>query len=212
MQPGAGPCPCRRCRACPLCRPRPFRPTTTIPGTGNVPDLLARDFTATAPGTKLCGDITYIRTWQGWMATVLDCYTKECIGWAIADHVRTELITDAVNMAARNRVLAPRAIFHSDRGAQYMSADFTARRAELNLRRSVGRTGVCWDNAWAESFNAAVKVERVNRTEYPTKRHAITDVAQYIELRYNTIRLHSALGYRTPREMHDEYYEAKIAA
>jgi putative transposase len=190
------------------CQPKPFRPTTTTPGDATaVPDLLGRDFTAEAPGTKLVGDITYIPTWHGWayLATVIDCATKACIGWAIADHMRTDLVVAALDMAARNYDLADGCIFHSDRGTQYMSDQFATHTAALGIRRSVGRTGVCYDNALAESFNAALKVERVNRTQYPTLEHARRDIVQYIEFRYNRRRLHSALGYRTPQEAYDDY-------
>lgn len=197
------------------CQPRPWRPTTTVPGDpGPIPDLVNRDFTATAPGQKMVGDITYIQTWQGWLylATVIDCYTKACIGYAMADHLRTDLVIDALTMAARNYPLTEGAIFHSDRGTQYTSAAFAAATGHLNIRRSVGATGVCFDNALAESFNAAVKVERVNRTVYPTREHARTDVARYIEFRYNTQRLHSALGYQTPQEVYDEYLNRQFTA
>lgn len=197
------------------CQPRPWRPTTTVPGDpGPIPDLVNRDFTATAPGEKMVGDITYISTWQGWLylATVIDCHTKACIGYAMADHLRTELVIDALAMAARNYPLAADAIFHSDRGTQYTSAAFAAATDDLNIRRSVGATGVCFDNALAESFNAAVKVERVNRTVYPTREHARKDVARYIEFRYNTQRIHSALGYQTPQEVYDEYRNRQLAA
>jgi putative transposase len=157
---------------------------------------------------------TYIHTWQGWLylATVIDCDTKACIGYAMADHLRTELVIDALDMAARNYPLVDGAIFHSDRGTQYTSAAFAAATDHLNIRRSVGATGVCFDNALAESFNAAVKVERVNRTVYPTREHARKDVARYIEFRYNTQRLHSALGYQTPQEVYDEYLNRQSAA
>lgn len=197
------------------CQPRPWRPVTTIAGdAGAVPDLVRRDFTAPAPGLKFIGDITYIRTWEGflYLATVIDCHTKECVGYAMADHMRTELVTDALDMAARNNRFTPGAIFHSDRGSQYMSEKFAAHTKELGIRRSVGRTGVCWDNAAAESFNAAVKVERANRTAYPTREHARKDIARYIEFRYNTRRLHSALGYRTPREAYNDYINTRPAA
>jgi transposase InsO family protein len=104
------------------CQPRPWRPTTTQPVEAGqtIPDLVGRDFTADAPGTKLVGDITYLPTWQGfsYLATVIDCCTKECIGYAIADHMRAELVIDALRMAARNYPLTPEAIFHSDRGSQ----------------------------------------------------------------------------------------------
>ncbi len=197
------------------CQPRPWRPTTTVPGDpGQIPDLVNRDFTATAPGQKMVGDITYIQTWEGWLylATVIDCYTKACIGYAMADHLRTELVIEAIAMAARNYPLAKDAIFHSDRGTQYTSAAYAAATSLLNIQRSVGATGVCFDNALAESFNAAVKVERVNRTVYPTREHARKDVARYIEFRYNTQRLHSALGYQTPQEVYDEYLNRQSAA
>ena len=197
------------------CQPKPWRPTTTQAGdTPPAPDLLEQDFTAQAPGQKLVGDITYIPTWQGWLylATVIDCHTKACVGYAMAEHMRTELVIDALAMAARNTSLAEGAIFHSDRGTQYTSQDFAAAAAQLGVRRSVGRTGSCFDNAQAESFNAALKVERVNRTVYPTREHARTDVTRYIEFRYNTRRLHSALGYRTPQEVHHEYLNKQQAA
>lgn len=197
------------------CQPRPWRPTTTIPGDGTgIPDLVHRDFTAAAPGLKLVGDITYIPTWQGWMylATVIDCHTKACIGYAVADHMRTSLVIAALDMAATNYELAPGAIFHSDRGTQYASEQFARHTAGMGVRQSMGRTGVCFDNALAESFNAAVKVERVNRTVYPTKEHARADVVRYIEFRYNTRRLHSALGYKTPDEVYTEYLNRSIAA
>ncbi len=197
------------------CQPRPWRPTTTIAGdAAPIPDLVCRDFSATAPGTKLVGDITYLPTWEGWLylATVIDCHTKACIGYALADHMRADLVIDALAMAARNYSLADQAIFHSDRGTQYTSGAFAAATATLGIRRSVGRTGSCFDNAQAESFNAALKVERINRTVYPTREHARADVARYIEFRYNTKRLHSALGYRTPKEVHDEYLNQQLAA
>jgi putative transposase len=197
------------------CQPRPYRPTTTVPGDpGPIPDLVNRDFTAPAPGQKMVGDITYIPTWEGWvyLATVIDCHTKACIGYAMADHLRAELAIDALAMGARNYPLAEGAIFHTDRGTQYTSAAFAAAASLLGIRQSVGATGVCFDNALAESFNAAVKVERVNRTVYPTREHARKDVVRYIEFRYNTQRLHSALGYQTPQEVYDEYLNRQCAA
>jgi putative transposase len=197
------------------CQPKPYRPTTTTPGDpGPIPDLVNRDFTAHAPGQKMVGDITYIPTREGWvyLATVIDCYTKACIGYAMADHLRSELVIDALAMAARNCPLTAGAIFHSDRGTQYTSGAFAAATELLDIRRSVGATGICFDNALAESFNAAVKVERVNRADYLTREDARKDVARYIEFRYNTQRLHSALGYQTPQEVYDEYLKRQTAA
>ena len=106
-------------------QPRPFR-TTTVPDPDapETVDLLRRDFSADRPGIKVVGDITYIRTWQGWLylATLIDCFNREVIGWSMADHLRTELVTDALEMAVRNHRLEPDCILHSDRGTQYMSA------------------------------------------------------------------------------------------
>ena len=197
------------------CQPAPWRPSTTVQGAaGPIPDLVNRDFSAAAPGEKMVGDITYIPTWEGWLylATVIDCATRKVIGWAMDDNYKTPLITAAIEMAARNVDLPAGAIFHSDRGSNYTSAEFAAVLEGLGIRQSVGRTGICFDNALAESFNAAVKVERVHRTVYSTRKKAKEDIARYIELRYNRARLHSALGYRTPQEVHDEYLNRQLAA
>lgn len=198
------------------CQPRPWRPTTTIAGdASSTPDLINRDFTSETPATKLVGDITYIRTWEGWLylATVLDCHTKQVLGYAMAEHLRTSLICDALKMAARQSAIRPGiTIFHSDRGCQYTSQEFADLATELHIRRSLGRTGTCYDNAWAESFNGTLKNERVNRTIYPTREHARVDISTYIELRYNQKRLHSALGYTTPNEAEAAWHEQNPAA
>ena len=197
------------------CQPRPWRPATTQQGqAGPIPDLVLRDFSAEIPGAKMVGDITYIATWEGWeyLATVIDCATRKVIGWAMDDNYKTPLITAAIEMAARNLGLPDGAVFHSDRGSNYTSAEFGDALRRLGIRQSVGRTGICYDNALAESFNAAVKVERVHRTVYPTRKKARNDIARYIEIRYNRKRLHSALGYRTPQEAHDEYLNRQLAA
>jgi len=166
------------------------------------------------PGAKIAGDITYIPTWEGWvyLATAIDCATRKVIGWAMDDNYKTPLITAAIEMAARNIDLPDEAIFHSDRGSNYTSGEFAAVLERLGIRQSVGRTGICFDNSLAESFNAALKVERVHRTAYPTRKKAREDIARYIELRYNRTRLHSGLGYRTPQEALDEYLNRQLAA
>lgn len=197
------------------CQPRPWRHSLTEAGDcGPLPDLVNRDFTAATPGTTMVGDITYIPTWQGWLflATVIDCHTKAVIGWATDDNYRAPLIGAAIDMAARNHDIAPGAVFHSDRGSNYTSTEFAATLAGHGIRQSVGRTGICYDNALAESFFAALKNERVHRTVYPTRQHARRDVVRYIELHYNTRRLHSGLGYRTPQEVHNEYLASQSAA
>lgn len=196
------------------CQPRPKRFSLTQATVGQVPDLVGRNFTAYAPGEKLVGDITYIATGEGWLylATVIDCCTKEVIGYAMDDHYQTPLISRAIRNAARNRNLSAGAIFHSDRGSNYMSAEFRKTLDRFGLRRSSGRTGICFDNAMAESFFGALKNERVSRVTYLTREAARQDITRYIEFWYNRKRLHSAVGYRPPHEVHAEYEKLRIAA
>lgn len=198
------------------CQPRPWRYSLTTAGDTphQIPDLINRDFSSDAPGRKLVGDITYVPTWQGWLflATVIDCHTREVIGWAMDDNYRTPLIEQAIAMAAANHDLTGDVIFHSDRGSNYTSAGFGTTLKRLGIRQSVGRAGICYDNALAESFFATLKNERVHRTEYPTREHARRDIARYIELRYNSRRRHSNLGYRTPRQVRHEFEDRQLAA
>ncbi|MHC5906813.1 integrase core domain-containing protein, partial [Streptomyces sp. S6] len=121
-------------------------------------------------------------------------------------------ISRAIRNAARNRNLSADAIFHSDRGSNYMSAEFGRTLDHFGLRRSAGRTGICFDNAMAESFFGALKNERVSRVTYPTREAARQDITRYIEFWYNRKRLHSAVGYRPPCEVHAEYEKLRIAA
>jgi putative transposase len=198
------------------CQPKPWRHSLTEQdgAAGPIPDLVNRDFAAEKAGQKMVGDITYIPTWEGWLylATVIDCATRKIIGWAMGDNYKTPLIKDAIQMAARNLDLPEGAIFHSDRGSNYTSGEFAKELKELKIRQSVGRTGICYDNALAESVNGTLKVELVYRTVYPTREKAREDIARWIELRYNRTRLHSALGYRTPQEVLDEYLNGQEAA
>ncbi|GIH97981.1 transposase [Planobispora siamensis] len=194
---------------------RKFRPATTVQGDyRGIPDLVGRNFTAERPGIKLVGDITYIRTWEGflYLATVIDCHSKAVLGWAMADHYRTELIIDAIRMAAGTGLLQPGAIFHADRGSNYTSQEFGRVLAGLDIRRSVGRTGVCWDNAMAESFFSAIKNEWLHRFVFATRAKARRQVIRYIEGFYNRRRLHSALGYRPPLEVLNEALSQQAAA
>jgi transposase InsO family protein len=197
------------------CQPRAYK-RTTLPGEQPVasPDLIGRDFTATAPGTRLVGDITYLKTGEGWLylATVIDLATRMVTGWQLASHMRTSLVTDALAMAIGHGHIQPGAVFHSDRGAQYTSAEFTRFCQAHGVRTSTGRTGVCWDNAAAESFFAALKNEMYHRQAFPTRARARFAVADYIEVFYNRQRLHSTLGYRTPAEVLTEFQNAATAA
>jgi len=198
------------------CQPKPWRRSLTEQDgqAGPIPDLVNRDFTADKPGAKMVGDITYIWTWAGWLylATVIDCATRKIVGWAMDDNYKTPLIIDAIQMAARNLDLPEGAVFHSDRGSNYTSARFADELKKLGISQSVGRTGICYDNALAESVNGTLKVELVHRTAYPTREKAREDIARWIELRYNRTRLHSGLGYRTPQEVMDQYLNGQEAA
>jgi len=198
------------------CQPRPWRASLTEQDgrACHLPDLVGRDFTAQRPGQKLVGDITYIPTWEGWLylATVIDCHTKMVVGYAMDDNYKTPLIVEALRRTTDRITLAEGAIFHSDRGSNYTSFDFATAITELGMRHSVGRTGICYDNAMAESFFAALKNERVHRTVYPTRAHARADIARYIELWYNQNRLHSGLAYKSPQEVLNEWTQSQRAA
>ncbi len=197
------------------CQPRPVRVCLTeADDSGQIPDLVQRDFTAPRPGVKLVGDITYVPTWQGWLylAIVIDCCTKEVIGYAMGDHYRTPLIVQALRNAQRNGKVSEGAIFHSDRGSNCTSFEFGAFLADNGFKRSVGRTGICYGNALAESFFGALKNERVNRVVYPTRERARRDITRYIEHWYNHRRLHSALGCDTPAEVYAAHQGMRLAA
>jgi transposase InsO family protein len=154
-----------------------------------------------------------VRTWTGWLylATVIDCFSKGVVGWAMADHMRTDLVCEALSMAHANTDLADGAVFHSDRGSQYTSDQFARHLNALNLTGSMGRTGV-WDNAMAESFFAAIKNELVYRTVFHTQEAARKAIAEYIEVFYNRARIHSGLGYRTPAEVTQAWHQNRSLA
>ena len=178
---------------------------TTIPDPAAAAraDQVRRDFTAGA--TKLdsrwCGDITYIPTWEGWLflATVIDIASRRVVGYAMADHLRNELISAALGNAVAARDPAPGVIFHSDRGCQYTSASFAGLADDYQVVLSLGRTGQCWDNALAESFFASLKGELIDLQAWPTRAATRRAVVEYIGW-YNGTRLHSTLGYLSPAE------------
>jgi transposase InsO family protein len=184
--------------------PRRFK-RTTIPdpaAAGRV-DLIRRDFAvnAAAVNRRWCGDITYIPTWEGWLylATVIDIASRRVVGFALAGHLRTGLVADALTNAVAARDPAPGVIFHADRGCQYTSRDYALLAGDLKVRLSTGRTGRCWDNALAESFFASLKGECLDQQPWLTRAAARRAVVEYIAW-YNGTRLHSALGYQTPDE------------
>ena len=184
--------------------PRRWRRTTVPDPSATVPlDLVRRDFAVdtTQINTRWCGDITYINTWQGWLylATVLDLRSRRVVGYAMADHLRTDLIADALSNAVAARDPDPGVVFHSDRGCQYTSRQYATLADDCDVTLSVGRTGQCWDNAVAESFFASLKGECIDQQSWPTHTMARRAVVDYIAW-YNGSRLHSTLGYLTPAE------------
>jgi transposase InsO family protein len=178
---------------------------TTIPDPAAAAraDRIRRDFTADAAriNTRWCGDITYISTWEGWLylATVIDIASRRVVGYAMAEHLRTELIADALGNAVAAREPGPGVIFHSDRGCQYTSAAFAGLAGECQVTLSLGRTGQCWDNALAESFFASIKGELIDLRPWPTRARTRRAIVEYIAW-FNGTRLHSTLGYLSPAE------------
>ncbi len=189
---------------------------TTIPDPAATAraDAIRRDFTAGAAklNARWCGDITYIGTWEGWLylATVIDIASRRVVGYALADHLRTELVSDALANAVAARGPAPGVIFHSDRGCQYTSAAIADLASDWAVTLSHGRTGQCWDNALSESFFASLKGELIDTRPRPTRAAAIRAIVEYIGW-YNGTRLHSTLGYRSPAEFEEDNKIKKVA-
>ncbi|MFF4402858.1 IS3 family transposase, partial [Streptomyces sp. NPDC001480] len=166
-------------------RRRRHRTTIPDPHAATRPDLLLRDFRPDPAATdaRWCGDITYIPTDEGWLylATVIDIASRRVVGWATADHLRTELVADALRVACHQRRPAGSVIFHSDRGSQYTSHEFALLAGETGIRLSVGRTGQCRDNALAESFFATLKNELIGNQPWPSRSSAHTAIFEWIE-------------------------------
>ena len=188
--------------------PRRWKKTTIPdPAAAARADAIRRDFTTDAAriNTRWCGDITYLATWEGWLylATVIDIASRRVVGFALADHLRTELVANALANAVAARDPAPGVIFHSDRGCQYTSAAFAGLAGDCQVALSVGRKGQCWDNAVAESFFASLKGELTDTRAWPTRAAACRAVVEYIAW-YNGTRLHSTLGYRSPADFEND--------
>jgi putative transposase len=181
--------------------PRRYRKTTDSRHTKRIaPNLLERNFEAPAPNQVLAGDITYISTTDGWLylAVLLDLYSRRVVGWAMSDHIDTELALAALRMAASTRPLEPRWIHHTDRDCRYGSDDYLAALEQLGARPSMSRKGDCWDNAVSESFFATLEKELLALQPLQSRSATRQHVADYIENYYNLIRLHSHLDYVSP--------------
>jgi transposase InsO family protein len=183
---------------------RRFRPTTTDSrhGLPIAPNLLKQRFVASAPNQVWLADITYIPTGEGWLylAAVLDLATRKVVGWAMREHLRTELAAAALLMATQRQRPGPGLIHHSDRGSQYAAGEYRQLLSNAGMRASMSGTGNCYDNAPMESFFHTLKVELVHQRRWATRDEARRDLFAYIEGYYNRQRIHSALGYVTPEQ------------
>jgi putative transposase len=183
-----------------LVRRKRGRTTVRVPGVRVADDLVERRFRPTAPNVLWIADVTYLRTWEGWLylAAIQDAYSRRIVGWSMADHMRSELVVDALQMAVARRRPAPGLIHHSDQGSQYVSLAFGQAARDAGIARSMGSKGDCWDNAVAESFFATLKKELVHRRSWPSRRELTTEAFEYIEAFYNRVRRHSTLGMLSP--------------
>jgi putative transposase len=179
------------------------RPWTTTTSRGTdarpAPDLVDRNFVAEGPNQLWVADITYVPTWEGflYLAVVLDAWSRRIVGWSMANHLRTELVVNALSMAIAQR-RPESVIHHSDQGCQYTSVDFGLRCAKENVRPSMGSVGDCYDNAMCESFFATLECELLAKHSFRNRSAARRSVFAYIEGWYNPRRRHSALGYLSP--------------
>jgi transposase InsO family protein len=192
---------------------RKFKVTTDSQHKHQVaPNLLNRDFSPAGLNQVWAGDITYIRTGEGWLylAVVMDLYSRKIVGWKMSNRMSRDLVIGAMRMALTNRQPPRGLIFHSDRGSQYASADFKRVLWAAGVVQSMSGKGACWDNAVVESFFKTLKTEYVYYTSFKTRSAAESKIFSWIEITYNRARLHSTLGYKTPID-YEEGPMAKIA-
>jgi putative transposase len=194
-------------------RGRPWRTTTPDPAAHRRPDLVCRDFSATAPNRLWVGDFTYLRSWEGvsYFAFVIDAFSRKVVGWQLASHMRTDLVLDALRMALGQR--EPGADFelvaHTDRGSQYTSADYTQELNVQGVLASVGSVGDAYDNAMAESFVDTFKTELVADRSWRTRSQLELAIIEYVSW-FNHERLHESLGHLPPVEFEDLYVQQGV--
>jgi putative transposase len=185
-----------------LVRRRRGKTTIRVPGVRPAPDLVGRDFTPPGPNRLWTADLTEVTTWEGklYLAVVVDCYSRRCVGWAMAEHMRAELVVEALEMAVWQRKPDHGLIHHSDQGSQYTSLVFGQRCRQAGIDVSMGGKGSALDNAVSESFFASMKKELTRRRSWPTRRELQSAIFTWIEGWYNRRRLHSTLGYLSPTD------------
>lgn len=194
---------------------RPFSHTTDSDHDRPVAEnVLNRQFEVTAPNQAWAADITYVRTWEGWLylAVVIDLFSRRVVGWALADHLRTDLVLGALDMALGLRQPASALVHHSDRGSQYASKNYRELLEERKICCSMSRRGNCWDNAVVESFFGTLKTELIYRRPWPSRREAEAAIAEYLEIFYNRHRRHSYLGFLSPADYEESFESAALAA
>jgi transposase InsO family protein len=181
-------------------KPRRRRTTDSNHSLPVAENLVNRDFKVTSPNQLWGSDITYVRTWEGWLyvAVVMDLYSRRVVGWSIAEHMRTELVVDALKMAIGLRNPAPGLVHHSDRGSQYASHAYQKMLNEHGMICSMSRKGDCWDNAVVESFFGTLKDDLIYRYSWPTMDGARKAIAEYIANFYNTYRRHKYIDNISP--------------
>jgi putative transposase len=182
------------------------RTTIRVPGVRVADDLVQRQFRPARPNVLWVADITYLRTWEGWLylCAVQDAFSRRVVGWSMADHMRSDLVVDALQMAIARRQPEAGLIHHSDQGSQFVSLAFGQAAAKAGIARSMGSRGDCWDNAVAESFFATLKKELIHRRSWPTRKELRQEVFDYIEIFYNATRRHSTLGMLSPARYEEE--------
>ena len=183
-----------------LVKRRRGKTTVRVPGVRPAPDLVRRDFRPSEPNRLWVADLTEVSTWEGklYLAVVLDCFSRRVVGWQMAEHMRAELVVEALEMAVRRRKPEPGLVHHSDSGSQYVSLHFGQRCRAAGIRISMGAKASALDNAVCESFFSSLKKERLRRRSWPSKREAQSAIFEWIEGWYNPRRLHSTLGYLSP--------------
>jgi putative transposase len=183
-----------------LVKRRKGKTTVRVPGVRPAPDLVGRGFQPAEPNRLWVADLTEVQTWEGklYLAVVIDSFSRRVVGWSMAEHMRAELVVEALETAVRRRKPEAGLVHHSDQGSQYVSLFFGQRCREAGIRISMGTRASALDNAACEAFFGSLKRERVNRRSWPTRRQARSAVFEWIEGWYNPRRLHSTLGYLSP--------------
>jgi putative transposase len=192
---------------------RRARMTVRVAGVRVAPDLVEREFNPHAPDRTWSADITEIPTWEGklYLAHVQDLFSRRIVGWAMAGHMRKELVIDALEMAVERRRPARGLVHHSDHGSQYTAVLFTGRCEQAGIAMSMRSIGDCYDNAVCESFHASLKKELIYRRPWPTRAEARSAIFEYIEGWFNPRRRHSTLGYLSPAEYEQHHAQDSVA-